>query len=90
MSKEEHFQDSFKRIFQQKLDLKTVLIMVLLVALAVLVSNRFLPGKRNNLNAALVDNTVTVTQIAKKVGPSIVGIRMTLRSTILGRTLQYR
>lgn len=52
--------------------------------------NRNLPGVRNFnflnqgklLNAALVNNSTSVVEIAKKLGPSIVGIRTTVQTSL--------
>lgn len=79
----------FQRISKSKCDFKTIvflLIIALLIGSSVggPVINKFLPNKerQNFFKAGIPGDPSLVTQIAKKAGPSIVGIRMVVMAPL--------
>jgi serine protease Do len=89
MNKDSKASQIFQRILKSKCDFKTIvflLIIVLLIGSSVggPVINRFLPNKerQNFFNAGIPGDPSLITQIAKKAGPSIVGIRMVVMASL--------
>jgi Trypsin-like serine proteases, typically periplasmic, contain C-terminal PDZ domain len=77
-----------QRIFKSKFDLKsTFFLIIIALLLGIITGDRILSGifpknQSNLLRAGVEDNSSLVTQIAKKTGPSIVGIRMTVTAPL--------
>ncbi|MGE5582377.1 MAG: S1C family serine protease [Bacillota bacterium] len=72
----------------KKLDFKSTLLLIVMttllstIATGSILASMLHQGGQNLLKAGLTENTTPVTEIAKKAGPSIVGIRLTISTSI--------
>jgi serine protease Do len=88
MNKDDKRPNFFQRVFKNKLELKTTIILILITSLVssfvggTLFTRTFSRNNQHLFKAGVVDNPSLVTQIAKKAGPSIVGIRMMVRASL--------
>ena len=88
MNKDDKLSNIIQRIFKNKPHLKVTVFLIFLTALisslAVggILTVYFQKGNANFFKAGVLENSSSVTQIAKKTGPSIVGIRMTVRTPL--------
>lgn len=82
-----------QKFLQKKVGVKSLLFLLVLATLisgvtaGSIISRRLarnpnIAKNSNILKAALVDNSTPVERIAEKVGPSIVGIRTTIRASL--------
>jgi serine protease Do len=87
MKKDGKASKFFERIFKSKFDLKsTAFFVIIALLLGISAGDRiltnFFPSGHQNFKAGVIGNAALVTQIAKKTGPSIVGIRMTVTAPL--------
>lgn len=72
-----------KRLLAHKKKVLTSIILILLGAfIGSLVFSNLQNGNQNLLKAGLVENSKSIAEIAQKAGPSMVGIRMTVATTL--------
>ena len=88
MNKDDKLSNIIQRIFKNKPHLKVTVFLIFLTALisslAVggILTVYFQKGNVNFFKAGVLENSSSVTQIANKSGPSIVGIRMTVTTPL--------
>lgn len=83
MDKDGQRTNLFKRLIAWKINLFTLILIAIIGSLiTVIVMFRFQRGSPNLLKAGLVENSTSIAEIAKKAGPSMVGIRMTATASI--------
>lgn len=83
MIKEGQVLKIIKKLFTKKISLLASIILVITgVLIGNFVISNFKKGNHNYFKASLIENSKTVTEIAEKAGPSMVGIRMTAATTL--------
>lgn len=82
MSIKEQMSNFFKGLTSKKISILTVIILTVVIIIGAIVTLNFSKGSQNLLKAGLVGNPIPITEIAKKAGPSMVGIRMTATASV--------
>jgi serine protease Do len=88
MNKDGKAPNIIQRILKKKLEVKSTLLVIVITSLissiiaVSMLTNLLHKGNQNFIKASIIENPSPVTQIAKKTGPSIVGIRMTVSASV--------
>jgi serine protease Do len=83
MSKEGQSIKEIKKMLTKKVGILSLIIIIISgIIIGSFVLPNFLNGNQNFIKANLIENTKSIAEIAQKAGPSMVGIRMTIATTL--------